>query len=118
LGFHIKNWLSHNGGVDPSAAAVAFVAANVVTIQNMALYIAQETNPAISTSIINQVKLSGLSVLTDYVYPFKTVVGAASTQSLSFRFNRGHGRKLKYIITSVNPTETVNNMYEILIYQL
>lgn len=99
-------------GNDPNAGARATT--SVVNINSLALYIATETNPAIATAVMNQVRTSGLSVLTDYVYYYKTNVGGGSTQSISLRFNRGNGRKLKYIITAVNnPTEALNTMYDI-----
>jgi len=101
-----------NGATNPlAAAATAF--ANNSNITGMTLYLAVEKNPAIVTSLMNQVSSTGLSLLVDYIYPYKQNVGASTTQSVSIRYNRGHGRKLKKIIASIfNNTETNQTAYD------
>lgn len=107
------NKIAYQGTSATVPSTAAAVLTNTVSINNMTLYIASETNPAINTSIINQVNTNGLSVLCDYVYCYKNNFGVGSSQTISLRFNRGHGRKLKYVITAVNNnTEQLTTTYD------
>lgn len=101
-----------NGATNPLSIAGTPLT-NSSIIDNMTVYLAIEKNPAISTTIMNMVSTSGLSLLTDYIYPYKFNLGPANLQSLSLRLNRGHGRKLKRIITAIfENQETLAYAYE------
>src|SRR6185437_5776687 len=51
-------------------------------------------------------------ILTPYVYSYKANLGSSS-QSIQYRFNRGHGRSLKKIYhIPFHNTETTNTQYD------
>jgi hypothetical protein len=97
---------------NPLTAATAM--AGNVTVTNLALYLAIEKNQDIVNSLQSQVQSSGLQVLVPYVYTYKQNTGANITSySVSYRFNRGHGRKLlKLYHSCFNNTESANTAYD------
>lgn len=69
-------------------------------LTNLNLYLAVEQNQDITNALKTKVATGSVEYLTDYVYPQKQnypAGGAQSSQSLSYKFNRAHGRKLKKI---------------------
>ena len=59
-----------------------------------------------------QIASSGFQVLIPYCYTYKTALNGTS-QTVSLRFNRGHGIKLKKIYHSIfNSTEQANTAYD------
>ena len=79
-----------------------------VTIDNMTLYLAVEKNQEIINSLREKIlSQEGFSVLIPYVHQYKNnLIG--SSQTVSLRFNRGHGRRLVKIYHSVfNQNEIV-----------
>jgi len=103
------------GNVNPVAAAgTLLVPGTAINIDAMTFYLAIEKDPAIVTDIINAAATDqGLSVLCDYIFPYKFNVGPSTNPSVTLRFNRGHGRKLKFIIAGVfNNVEQVSTAYD------
>jgi len=57
----------------------------------------------------SRILTGGMSVLIPYVYQYKTNISNASSQTVTLRFNRGNGSRLKKIYHSVfNNNETVS----------
>lgn len=84
---------------DPTDTVVSM--ANNVSLTNLTLYLAVEKNPEIVNQLRSQIASSGFSVLIPYVYTYKYNLGPAGSQTVSLKFNRGHGRTLVKIFHSV-----------------
>lgn len=97
---------------DPTAGAGAF--AGNINISGLAMFLAVDKNVEVSNSLQSQIASpTGLQVLIPYVYTYKFNSSNASSHSTSYRFNRGHGRKLLKVYTSAfNNTETTNVAYD------
>lgn len=67
-----------------------------ITVSNLAFYCAIEQDLNVANQIISKVNTTGMSVPIPYVYSYKTNLTSTS-QSLSLRFNRAHGKKLRRI---------------------
>ncbi len=103
------------GGVNAASVPTPYVPlAGNILIDNLTIYLAVEKNPDIANSVMNAVNTDiGMSVLSDYIFPYKLNLGPSSVQSISLRFNRGHGRRLKYICAAIfNNTEANNTIYD------
>ena len=82
-----------------------------ITLNSIQLYLAVEQDPLIIQGLRQQVASGGFSVLIPYVYCYKNALNG-SAQTVSLRFNRGHGRRLQRIYTtSFSGDETLNNTY-------
>ena len=82
-----------------------------VGLTNLALYVAVEKDQEIINSLMSKVQ-SGFQMLCPYVHGYKTNLQNAS-QSLSLRFNRGHGERLMKIYHApFNNTETTHLAYD------
>ena len=102
-----------NGGTQPATAPAQYPAAVNLEVKSMTLYMAIEKDPAIVTDIINATATDqGLSVLSDYIFSYKFNIGPTNNPSITLRFNRGHGRKLKFVLAAPFFTETLNTMYD------
>lgn len=102
-------WRNANAN-DPTAGPPT--APDNVSISELALILSVEKNQAIINQLREQtLSGNGMSVLTKYVYCFKTNLGGSS-QSVSLRLNRGHGLKLQKIYHSVfSNDETLHNTF-------
>lgn len=90
-------------------AAVVW-AANSIT--NLTLYLAVEQNQMIVNDIMEKIKVSGLSLLVPFIHQNKASLNGTS-QSVTLRYNRGHGLKLRKIFHSLyNAAEVLNTAYE------
>lgn len=67
-----------------------------INVTNISFFCAIEQDLNIANQIINKVNTSGLTVPIPYIYSYKTNLSSTS-QSLSLRFNRAHGKKLRRI---------------------
>jgi hypothetical protein len=111
-------------GVDPSAGnptaivATATVApAPVVTcgtcVYNLTLFLATEKNEDLAQTVRALVNSpAGLNLLIDYPYSYRqNIIGQSN--SISLRFNRGHGKNLMSVISSPFSTvESINSAYD------
>lgn len=97
---------------DPGLGALGLT--TNILVDNLTVYLAVEKNPDIANSVMNATLTDiGMSVLSDYIFPYKLNLGPSSVQSISLRFNRGHGRRLKYICAAMfNNNESLNTMYD------
>lgn len=68
-----------------------------LTADNFYIYLAVENDLEIARQIIDRVNTQGLMLNLPYVYAYKTNFASGTNQSLSLRFNRAHGKKLKKI---------------------
>jgi len=95
---------------DPTAGR-AILGANI-NISNLALYLAMEKNPEINNEIRAKVYAGGFKILIPYVYTSKTNL-TGSSQTVTQRYNRTHGIRLKKIFHSVfNNIETSYTSYD------
>jgi hypothetical protein len=82
-----------------------------VSIANLSLYLAQETNPAVINELSEVVSTKGMSVLIPFIHSYKTNLTGTSN-AISLRFSRGHGISLERIYTSfVTGAEGSNTRY-------
>lgn len=93
---------SGGGGVDVPGVIVPTTAAKMssdvtLTADNFYIYLAVENDLEIARQIIERVNTQGLMLNLPYVYAYKTNFASGTNQSLSLRFNRAHGKKLKKI---------------------
>jgi len=88
--------------VNDPTAGLAALNANI-GISNLAFYLAVETNPEIVNQLRAQISSNGLQVLIPFIYTYKTALNGTS-QTVSLRFNRGHGIRLKKIFHSISTT--------------
>lgn len=100
---------------NPSAGArISFQpAANTnVTITNLQLMLAVESNQDLRTMIINQVASTGLSYLIPYVQAFKNS-NMGTSQNISIQLDQGNGRSLmKVYHAPYNNQEDLDTMYD------
>jgi hypothetical protein len=111
-------------GNDPTAGtpalptAQAFIApcpttgTGVIRLYNLTLFLATEKNEDLAQSVRALVNsANGLNLLIDFPYSYKQNLSGTS-QSLSLRFNRGHGKNLLEVTSSAfNNTESLNTAY-------
>src|SRR5690606_5485936 len=97
-GSSTKAVFTNTGALNLATGALATT--NNIDIENIALYLAVETNPEITNQLRSQISSEGLSVLIPYVYSYKNSLNGTS-QNVSLRFNKGHGRKLIKIYHSI-----------------
>lgn len=67
-----------------------------INVSNISFYCAIEQDLNVANQIISKINTTGLSIPIPYVYSYKTNLSSTS-QSLSLRFNRAHGKKLRRI---------------------
>ena len=95
------------------AAAVAGSTLGLIQVSSLQLYLAIEKNQNIINQMQSQVLSGGLTYLIPYVLQFKNSPAASTSQSVTVRFNRGHGAKLIKIYHSIyNLAESLNLAYE------
>lgn len=101
--------------INDTAANVNTNAAALITtvaVSNIALYVAIEKNPELVNGLRTQIAGGGHNILIPYVYTYKNNLNGTS-QNVSLRFNRGHGRKLVKIYHAIfNNTEQANTAYD------
>lgn len=68
-----------------------------INVSNIGFYLAVEQDPSIVTQVIEKTMSQGQALAIPYVYSYKINNGASTNPSLSFRFNRAHGTKLRRI---------------------
>lgn len=84
-----------------------------VRVYNLTLFLATEKNEDLAQTVRAIVNSpSGMNILIDYPYSYKQGLSGTS-QNISLRFNRGHGKNLLGIVTSpFNSNETVNTAFD------
>jgi hypothetical protein len=83
------------------------VPAGPVTITNMSLYLATETNPEVLSGLQGQIMSGGLKIHFPFITVNKYTATAATNQVVSIRIGRDKGEILKKVIHSVfHGTET------------
>jgi hypothetical protein len=103
------NRIIYNGTNNGNPSTAVTVFAGSMNITNLTLYLAVETNQEIVNQLRTQVASGGVNILIPYVYTYKTNLGPSASQTVSLRFNRGHGIRLCKIYHSVfNNNETVS----------
>lgn len=112
--WNATNRILFNGDTlaDPSANSVAYN--STIAVTNLSLFLASDKNQLITNQLQSQiVSAEGMSILIPYVYTYKFGSGSATSHSISYRFNRGHGMKLiKLFHSALNTGETVNTGYD------
>jgi hypothetical protein len=85
----------------------------VIRLYNLTLFLATEKNEDLAQSVRALVNSpAGLNLLVDFPYSYKQNLSGTS-QSISLRFNRGHGKNLMAVISSpFNATETLNTAFD------
>ena len=85
-----------------------------ITISNLALYVAGESNPDIVGALRETVATGNMPpVLIPYTFVYKTNISNQTSQAVSTRFSRGHGSRLCKVLTLFNDgVETVDTRYD------
>jgi len=85
-----------------------------VTISNLALFVAGESNPDIVGALRETVATGNMPpVLIPYTFVYKTNINNQTSQAVSTRFSRGHGSRLVKVMTLFNSgDETINLRYD------
>jgi hypothetical protein len=85
-----------------------------VAISNLSLLLAKEDNPIVQQNIIDQVmNKGGLSFYYPYVWHDKRPIGPSTNHSVTLRYNKMHGLRLKKIyISAYNGIEGQNLIYD------
>lgn len=94
-------------------ASAAALANGGLTVNNLYLYLARQTNQDIVESIKSQVMTSGINILIPYVTSQK-FTGSSTASALdvqTLRLNRAHGRKCRRILTTFVDKNTANEGY-------
>lgn len=107
-----KAFFISTNGADPTLGAPAASATQIV-VSNLTLYLATEKNEDLAQSVRSLVNSpSGMNILIDYPYSYKQNLSGTS-QNISLRFNRGHGKNLLSVVSSpFNATESANTAYD------
>src|SRR5689334_6937380 len=84
---------------NPIAGGAVAYAGNI-TATNIALFLAVEKNLLIANELIQKVAAGGLSIQIPFVYSFLNNLSGTS-QTVSIRLNRGHGKTCKKIYHSI-----------------
>jgi hypothetical protein len=97
---------------NPTAGTPADLTGNI-TVSNLALYIAAESNPDVVASLAGLVASGNMPpILMPYPFVYKTNITNQSSHAISARFSRGYGRMLERVFTRFqNNDETKNNRY-------
>ena len=84
-----------------------------ITVSNLALFIAAESNPDVVSSLAQLVSSGSMpAILMPYAFVYKTNINNQSSHAISTRYSRGHGRMLERIYTRFqNNDETKDNRY-------
>lgn len=85
-----------------------------ITISNLALFVAAESNPDIVSALRETVATGNMPpVLIPYTFVYKTNISNQVSQAISTRFSRGHGSRLCKVLTLFNSgDETLNHRYD------
>lgn len=84
----------------------------IVTLSNVAMYVAVESDTNIINNIINEYNTNGIKISIPYVYTNKINPGASTNPSITLRYNSAHGKKLRKIyISPFHLTESSNTAY-------
>ena len=75
---------------------------------NLSFYLAVEQDLNIANQIISKVNTEGLQIAIPYVYSYKLSLPQATNHTISLRFNRAHGKKLRRIYHAPNHTTDAN----------
>lgn len=95
----------------PSRNAAAATAS--ATVENLQIFLATEQRKDIINSLRAKINADGMSVMIPYMHVYKSSVGAATSQNITLRFDRGHGRRLQKVYHALfNPEEKKNTMYD------
>ncbi len=99
-----------NGFIDRPAPASA--AGYCIRISDLTLYLAVEQNGDLAQEVRQELDSRGLNLLVDYPHVYKQPLSGTS-QSMSLRFNRGHGKNIVSVISSVfNNQESLQTAYD------
>ena len=92
--------IAHGFNSDDLVGTTPIALTQDVTITDLGLYLAQETNQAVLNDLSQVISQSGLSVLIPYTHAYKTTLQDTQTShAVSVRLSRGHGRSLERIYT-------------------
>ena len=82
-----------------STANVSFatIATNSLDYTDITFFCAIEKDLSICNNIMSKIQSSGLSIPIPFVYSYKQSLGASTSQTISIRLNRAHGKKLRRI---------------------
>lgn len=100
---------------DPITGATSLtgVAPYTVSMNNLTLYLAIESNELIRQDILRQATTTGLKYLIPYVQAYKNSYGAVTSQQITIQFDLSLGKSLKKIYHSIyNGSETNAMVYE------
>jgi hypothetical protein len=89
------------GWMTTGATMVESAVANVLTIQDLALYLACETNRGIVETITRSVMANGMRLTVPYVYTNRYTSPGGQAVSVQVRLNRGHGKSLLKVYNAV-----------------
>lgn len=85
------------GPTVPDVTVGAAALAGNITLGDVTFFCAIEQDLNIAQQIINEVNTAGINISIPYVYSFRTTNTASASQTISLRFNRSHGKKLRRI---------------------
>lgn len=71
------------------------------TINNIALYLAVESNPDIISALVAKVNTSGIQLVVPYVHTYKNSASSSTYIATQQRLNRGHGSSLLRVYSSL-----------------
>jgi len=85
-----------------------------ITISNLALYVAGESNPDIVGALRETVATGNMPpIVVPYTFVYKTNINNQTSHAISTRFSRGHGSRLVKVLTLFNSgTETIGERYD------
>lgn len=83
------------GAISSAIASVA--AATSYTISNIYFYLAVEQDLNIANTIMSKVLNGGMVLPIPYVYTYRQTLIGGQDQTITLRFNRAHGKKLRKI---------------------
>ena len=97
---------------DPVAAAPSAYAGDL-TLSNLYLYLAVESDESVIQAVLNKYNSGGLSYPIDWVYSKKTYLGAATNHNLDIRISPSQGSHVKSIwLAPFHATEGVNTKWD------
>ncbi len=114
LYFGPSNKAIYQGNVagHPAAGVLAW-AGGAITIANLQLFLAIESNEQQRSSLINQVLSTGLTRYIPWVQSYKNSQAAQATQNITIQFDVGSGASLAKVIHSVfNNNDALDVAYD------
>jgi len=83
-----------------------------ILLNNVTLVLATQQNDEINKNIKNTILTNGLNLTIDFISFLRSPVNTNGS-TITLKYTRGNGRKIKYILVSLfNNNETLNNCYD------